>query len=850
MQWRFASAGRRVGAALMLSAMLASCGGGGGGGGSAGSAPTDPGTPAGSGPRSGADYFPLNLDDRWFYAESGGAVSSARVIGSQAVSGGTAMVVRTTDADGTGTDLYLKAANGVTLLPAADADPVTAALGPLQVLRLPLAAGDRWLLADKTLAGVIDLDGDGQRETLAVRAEATVIGFEAVSTPAGDYTQVAHVRTVVTQQAKLSGNGQTVTVTSTSDDWFAPDVGPVMNRLVTTSGAQTTTTESRVTAWRAGSQRSESVTPTLGALAPKADTVVGGCCVALSATFSEAMDTSPEAAAFWQVSGPDGKPVPGQVSWSADGRTATFAPSTALASGRYGAAITTAAQDRVGNALAAPTRWEFTVDASGPAVTPVRPQANAEEVPLDSPVVFTLDEDIDPATVNTATVTLSNVTRSAWVDVKIAQNGRTVTLTPATPLKAGDQYGVNVIGVADLYGNRSSASWTFYADPGRFARPVALVPATVPVTASAIGRLASDGRASLLFATGYGSGATGDFKLLVYRVQADGSASAPQRYDTMAGYGAEVNNLIVADLDGAGHRAVVVGSSGLGIQVFRAQADGSLTLTQTIPTAASYVVRLADLDGDGRLDLIGRPFIGDAVTVWRQGADGSFGAPRSVALPSTGFGDLAVGDLNGDGRPDIVNIGSESLPGQSVGIAYQLADRSFAPVRFIDTPNSDVIRAAVGDVNGDGRADLVLALRFSSSIGVMPQDARGELGAMTVVKSGPSVNEADIADVDGDGRLDVVASAGGGWPVALHRQRSDGTLGGPEVFPSGVYGRDGPDLLAIGDVNGDGLSDIAYAGVWLRQRAVPASAPPAPAALSTPRAKGLGLKALEAVGRR
>lgn len=846
MQSKFAVAVRRLAVGLVSVALLAGCGGGGGGGAGPGSPPGG----ASAGPRSGADYFPLNLGDRWFYAESNGSASSARVVGSQAVSGGTAMVVKTTDADGSGTDLYLKSSQGVTLLPAADADPVSAALGPLQVLRLPLATGDRWVLAEKSLVGVTDLDGDGQRETLAVRAEATVIGFESVSTPTGDYTQVAHVQTVVTQQAKLSSNGQTVTVTSTSDDWYAPDVGPVMSRLVTTSGGQSTTAESRITAWRAGSQRSETVAPTLGALAPKADAVAGGCCVALSATFSEAMDTAAEAAAFWQLTGPDGTPVAGQVRWSADGRTATFVPSATLASGRYGAAITTAAQDRVGNALAAETRWQFTVDASGPAVMPSRPMANAEEVPLDTPVVFTVDEDIDPATVNSATVTLADLTRSTWVEVKIVVTGRTVTLTPVSPLQAGDQYGVNVIGVADLYGNRSSASWTFHADPGRFARPVALLPATVPVTASAIGRLAGDGRASLLFATGYGSGDTGDFKLLVYRIQADGSAAPPQRYDTMADYGAEVNNLIVADLDGAGHRAVVVGSSGLGIQVFRAQADGNLTLVQTINTAASYVVRLADLDGDGRLDLIGRPFIGDAVTVWRQGADGSFGAPGSVALPSYGFGDLVVGDLNGDGRPDIVSVGLESLPGRSVGIAYQLPDRSFAPVRFIDTPIGDVVRAAVGDVNGDGRADLVLALKFSSSVGVMTQDARGELSAMALVKSGPSVNEVDIADVDGDGRLDVVASAGGGWPVALHRQRSDGTLGGPEVFPSGVYGRDVPDLLAIGDVNGDGRADIAYSGVWLRQRAVPASAPPAPAASSTSRSKGPGVKALGAVLRR
>lgn len=831
--------GARRGVALVSVGLLVACGGGGGGAGGGGPMPEPPVVA-----QPGADYFPLAVGDRWFYADGTPQASAVRVTGTQALAGGTAMVVRTQDADGGSDELYLRDASGVRLVPGADADALTAALGPLQMLKLPLVGGDRWVLADKTLPNVEDLDRDGKPDTIALRIEATVVGFETLAVGGQSLARVAHVQTTLTQRATLTGTGQTVTQTITSDDWYAPDLGLVRNRV---SGDPAGASESTLSAWRVGTQRSETVAPTLARRAPEADATVGGCCVAVTLTFSEAMDTTVDGARVWQLAGPDGRPVAGRLSWSADARTASFAPAAPLASGRYSATLGTGAQDRLGNPLGAETRWQFSVDASGPAVTPVRPLADAPEVPLDSTVVFTLDEDVDAATVNASTVALVNETRSSFVEAQVGLSGRTVTLTPAAPLRSGDRYRVNVFGVVDRFGNASSASWNFRADPGRFAAPVSLLPDNVPVSAVATGVLFGDGHTSVVMATGYNAGATGDFKLLVHRIAADGSASAPQRYDTLAGYGAEVTGLVVAPLAQGGEPAVIASAWGIGIQVFRPQPDGTLAVTQTLSTAASYIVWLADLDGDGRLDLIGRPFSGTTTSIWMQQADGSFGAAQTLALEANGFGNLAVGDLNGDGRPDIVSVGG-GLPGREIGMAYQQVDGRFA-VQAVGLPAGGSVRGvAIGDVNGDGRNDLVIAYP-GGSLAVRLQNAQGELGPFTSMRSGPSTSTVVLGDIDGDGRLDVVASGWGGWPATLHRQRSDGSLGGPELFPVYGYGQDSPNLLALGDVNGDGLTDIVYAGSWLRQRAVPATEPPAPAQSATGRAARLGLAGRAALRR-
>lgn len=819
----------RRGLAVALVALLAACGGGGGGGSTGSASPPPPVATAPAG-----DYFPLNVGDRWAYGTDPAGGSLVLVTKTQPVTGGVAMVVRTMSNKGLSDELYLKDATGVRLAPGPFPDAAIADAGPLLMLKLPLVSGDRWVVVDGT-GHVFSNDGDYIPDDVTLRIEATVVGFESLTVGSTSYSQVAHVQTTSTRSTKQSKDGQMVTVTTVSDDWYAPDIGRVRNRItVTPSSGAPTTAEASLSTWRVAARRSETTAPRVVSKSPDTGALAGGCCLGMSVEFSEVMDVEPDAPPM-QLTGPDGKPVGGGSGWARDGRRVTFAPSAPLASGTYTARVTTANRDVAGNALPAEVSWQFNVDGSAPAITPVLPLADAKDVPLDSKIIFTVEADTDLSKLTADRIAIT--AGSGYVGFDLSVSGNTVTLTPRAPLQRGVRHHVGISGVTDKLGNLSAAGWSFDTDPGRFAAPQALT--TADVTAAAIGDLDGDGRNDVVLALGADPSTPASPTLQVFLGQPGGTFSAARTLDTAAGYRDNITSLAVADLDGPGKAAIVAGNALTAVQVLRRQADGRHAVSQVIDTPAGRVVRVADMNGDGRPDLVGRPAVGAEVQVWLQAPDGRFGGARAVALHAGGFGSLAVGDLNGDGRPDLVTGGGTGFVGQDFGIARQRADGSFEPARYLAASPSQLVQGvAIGDLNGDGRQDLVATLSLAAAVTVMQQDAAGQLLPGVNMPAAYNAHRVHLVDIDGDGRLDVLSSATRS-PIVVALQRSDGTLGAGETFPIAGYSDSFDGVVAVGDLDGDGRSDILYGGYWLRQRAV--TTPPASAASGIqPTGMGLG----------
>ena len=183
-------------------------------------------------------------------------------------------------------------------------------------------------------------------------------------------------------------------------------------------------------------------------------------------------------------------PVAGTVATSADGLTATFAPSGDVAAATvYTATITTGATSTAGAPLAAERSWSFTTgaaaDATAPAATLPNPAAGASGVPVNAAVSTSFTKSMDPLTVTALTFTLKQGAAQVAGSVTYGP-GTTATFTPASPLTASTLFTAGIgAGAKDLAGNALAAfSWTFTT--GATAAPVQVpaVTSTFPLDAA------------------------------------------------------------------------------------------------------------------------------------------------------------------------------------------------------------------------------------------------------------------------------------------------------------------------------------------------------------------------------
>lgn len=245
---------------------------------------------------------------------------------------------------------------------------------------------------------------------------------------------------------------------------------------------------------------------------------------------------------------------------------------------------------------------------------------------------------------------------------------------------------------------------------------------------------------------------------------------------------------------------------------------------------------LADLFGRGLPDVVQ---IGDQRRYWKNLGDGRFDVPRPFdGLPPAvrlGSPNTQLADLDGDGQIDLLVVSSElagymPLSPDGPGEQRAFVPYASAPPFAVDDPELRLI-----DLDGDGVTD---ALRTGASLEMYRHDrAHGwssvDVRARESLDSFPDVYFSDprvkLADMTGDGLTDIVFVDGGRvdyWPSRGHgRWGRRVTMGGRLAFPDALaYGGLGfdPRRLLVGDVDGDGVADLVYVEsgrvtIWLNQ---------------------------------
>jgi hypothetical protein len=225
---------------------------------------------------------------------------------------------------------------------------------------------------------------------------------------------------------------------------------------------------------------------------------------------------------------------------------------------------------------------------------------------------------------------------------------------------------------------------------------------------------------------------------------------------------------------------------------------------------APYEAALADMDGDADLDVVTVDLqdqeVG-TVSVSLNDGDGGFAAPVSYPV-GAGSAWLAVGDLNQDGRPDVVVSNSQAEDTNAVTVYMNGGDGTLvSPHTLTAPPATYPLGIAIGDWNGDGQADVAVALMMAGQVKFFWGNGTGNFPTSTSVNTGLVPYDLAAAQFDGDANLDLVVTDVDGARVLY------GTGSGFTVGPYlDNFGQGGCDHVVTGDFDNDGHPDFATTG--------------------------------------
>src|ERR1039458_9200554 len=273
----------------------------------------------------------------------------------------------------------------------------------------------------------------------------------------------------------------------------------------------------------------------------------------------------------------------------------------------------------------------------------------------------------------------------------------------------------------------------------------------------------------------------------------------------------------VGDFNGDGKPDLAVANeSSNNVTVLLGNGSGGFTAASGSPFAAGanpYSVAVGDFNGDGKPDLAVANYSSNNVTVLLGNGSGGFtaasGSPFAAGILPVS---VAGGGFNGDGKPDLAlaNYGSNNVTVLLGNGSGGFTPASGSPFAVGTGPNS----VAVGDFNGDGKPDLAVANSSSNNVTVLLGNGSGGFTAAagSPFAVGARPYSVAVGDFNGDGNPDLAAANLDSDNVTVLLGNGSGGFTAASGSPFAVG--TGPASVAVGDFNGDGKPDLAVANLY------------------------------------